>query len=73
MGLGAAAFGVGVTPPPGAYVTFVGGLYTCDIGGAVTIGGELLELGMEVNFLQAAVNGVHVPEGQCWEGGRPSP
>lgn len=70
-GLGAAAFGAGVTPPPGTYVTFVGGFYTADIGGALTIGGRLFELGLDVNFLQAAVNGVYVPN-RTVLGGRPA-
>jgi hypothetical protein len=60
-GLGSAAFGAGQTPPPGTYVTFVAGYYAADIDGAITIGGELFELGMEVDFLNAAVNGVYVP------------
>jgi hypothetical protein len=57
-GLGSAAFGAGQTPPPGTYVTFVGGYYAADINGAVTIGGEVFELGMKLDLLQAALNGV---------------
>ena len=70
-GLGGTAFGAGQTPPPGTYVTFVGGYYAADINGAVTIGGELFELGLELDFLQTALNGVYVPN-QTLLGGRPA-
>lgn len=70
-GLGSAAFGAGQTPPPGTYVSFVAGYYAADIDGAVTIGGELFELGLEVDFLNAAVNGVYVPNSTLL-GGRPA-
>jgi hypothetical protein len=70
-GLGATAFGAGQTPPPGTYITFVSGFYSADIDGAVTIGGELFELGLEVNFLQVAVNGTYVPN-RTLLGGRPA-
>jgi hypothetical protein len=69
-GLGGAAFGAGQTPPPGTYLSFVGGYYAAEIEGAVTIGGELFELGLEVDFLQAAINGVYVPNGTSrWPAG----
>ncbi len=38
-GLGGAAFGAGVTPPPGTYVTFVSGYYEGEINSPVTLGG----------------------------------
>ena len=70
-GLGAAAFGAGVTPPPGTYVTFVASYYTADISGAVTIGGVVLDLGLDLDFFSAAVNGVYVPN-RTILGGRPA-
>jgi hypothetical protein len=70
-GLGAAAFGAGQTPPPGTYVTFVGGYYTAEIGGPVTIGGVEIDVGLKLDFLQAAVNGVYVPNRTLF-GGRPA-
>jgi hypothetical protein len=70
-GLGSSAFGAGLTPPPGTYVSFVSGYYAANFDGAVTIGGELFELGLELDFLQAAVNGVYVPN-RTLLGGRPA-
>jgi hypothetical protein len=70
-GLGAAAFGAGVTPPPGTYVTLVGSYYTADIGGTLTIGGAVLDLGLDVDFFSAGVNGVYVPD-RTILGGRPA-
>lgn len=67
-GLGSAAFGAGQTPPPGTYVTVVGGYYAAKIDGAVTIGGELFELGMKLDLLQAALNGVYVPNRTLLDG-----
>jgi hypothetical protein len=71
-GLGAAAFAAGVTPPPGTYVTTVAGYYSADIGGALTIGGVLFQLGLDVEFFQAALNGVYVPTNTTVFGGRPA-
>lgn len=70
-GLGAAAFGAGQTPPPGTYVTFVGGYYTAEIGSPVTIGGVLIDVGLKVDFLQSGVNGTYVPN-RTVLGGRPA-
>lgn len=69
--LGGAAFGAGMTPPPGTYVTFLAGFYAAEIDGAVTIGGELFELGLEVSFLQTGINGTYVPNRTLF-GGRPA-
>jgi hypothetical protein len=38
-GLGSAAFGAGVTPPPGTYVTTAVSYYTATIGTTVSFGG----------------------------------
>lgn len=61
-GLGGSAFGAGVTPPPGTYVTFVSGFYEGKIGGPLTLGGVTLNVGSKVEFFQAAVNGLYVPD-----------
>lgn len=69
--LGGTAFGAGVTPPPGTYISFAGGFYTGRIDGAVTVGGELLDVGLDVDILQATVNGTHVLNSTVL-GGRPA-
>jgi len=61
-GLGGNAFGAGVTPPPGTYVTAVAGYYAGNIEGNVTIGGIVVDIGMKVNFLSMGLNGLYVPE-----------
>jgi hypothetical protein len=61
-GLGASAFNAGVTPPPGTYLTFGSGFYTATIGGAVTLGNVTLNAGAHVDFFQAFINGLYVPD-----------
>jgi len=61
-GLGGAAFGAGVSPPPGTYVTAVSGYYEGKIGAPVTLGGTTLTVGSTVQFFQEALNGLYVPE-----------
>lgn len=61
-GLGGAAFGAGVTPPAGTYVTFVSAYYEGEILGPVTIGGVILDVGMGVKFFSKAANILYVPE-----------
>jgi hypothetical protein len=59
--LGQNAFGAGVTPPPGTYVTSATGLYTADIGRTVTFGsGVTVGAGAHVEFLSSAINGLYV-------------
>lgn len=67
-GLGSAAFGAGVTPPPGTYVSLVSAYYEGDISGPVTIGGIVLEFGMEAKFFSQAVNVLYVPERKIFGG-----
>lgn len=59
-GLGGAAFGAGATPPPGTYVTFVAAYYQGDIGSPVSLGGVVLDVGVDVDFFSAAINGLYV-------------
>lgn len=61
-GLGGAAFGAGVTPPAGTYVTFVSAYYDGEISGPVTIGGRVFELGLGAKFFSQATNIMYVPE-----------
>jgi hypothetical protein len=59
--LGQTAFGAGVTPPPGTYVTTVVFHYAADIGGSVTFGnGVTLGAGAHVNLWSSAINGLYV-------------
>src|SRR5438046_10059327 len=59
--LGQNAFGAGVTPPPGTYVTSATGLYTADIGRTVTFGnGVTVGAGAHVEFWSSAINGLYV-------------
>jgi hypothetical protein len=67
-GLGSASFGAGVTPPPGTYLTFVSGLYQGKINGQLTFGGVTLNVGSKVEFFQAALNGLYVPDQTVWGG-----
>jgi hypothetical protein len=60
-GLGGAAFGAGVTPPPGTYITTVSGYYEGKINAPVTLGGVTLDIGSRVQFFQEAINGLYVP------------
>ena len=61
-GLGGAAFGAGVTPPAGTYVSLVSAYYEGDIGGPVTIGGLIINVGMGAKFFSQATNIMYVPE-----------
>lgn len=67
-GLGGAAFGAGVTPPQGTYVTFVSAYYDGEITGPVTIGGIVLDVGMGAKFFSQAANILYVPEGKVLSG-----
>jgi len=61
-GLGSAAFGAGMTPPPGTYVTLVSSYYTGKIGGEIDFGGVVLNAGAKISAFATALNGLHVPE-----------
>lgn len=69
-GLGAAAFGAGVTPPPGTYVTSANAFYEGNIGGPVTVGGVLIDAGLKVDLFISSVNGLYVPDRKLL-GGQP--
>lgn len=61
-GLGGTAFGAGMTPPPGTYVTTAVAYYSGNIEGNVTIGRQAVDIGLKVNFLSVGLNGLYVPE-----------
>ncbi|MFT3731537.1 MAG: transporter [Hyphomicrobium sp.] len=69
-GLGGSAFGAGAAPPPGTYVTTIFAFYDAKVGNTVTLGNVTLAAGAHVEFFQAAVNGLYVPEWTVF-GGRP--
>jgi hypothetical protein len=60
--LGGNAFGAGVTPPPGTYVTSVFVYIDADIGGAVPFNRVTLNAGASVEFFVSALNVLYVPE-----------
>jgi len=68
--LGGAAFGAGVTPPPGTWVTTAFTHYKGNIDGNINIGGVVFNAGAQAEIFAAAVNGLYVPTWTLW-GGRP--
>src|SRR5262249_14187915 len=63
-GLGGMAFGAGVTPPPGTYVSTAASFYRGRISGNIDIGGVVFNAGAKVELLAGALNGLYVPD---WE------
>ena len=61
-GLGGSAFGAGVTPPPGTYVTAVTGFYSGDAGRGITFGGVVINAGAEVEVFTSGLNVLYVPD-----------
>jgi hypothetical protein len=61
-GLGGSAFGAGVTPPPGTYVTFGTVFYDADIGRNVNFGGVVINAGAKVEIFATALNLLYVPQ-----------
>jgi hypothetical protein len=59
-GLGQNAFGAGVTPPAGTYLSSATGFYDGKIGTTVEFGGATLGAGARVEFLTSAINGLYV-------------
>lgn len=66
-GLGGAAFGAGVTPPAGTYVSLVSAYYEGEIDGPVTIGGRVINVGMAAGFFSQATNIMYVPENKVFD------
>ncbi len=67
-GLGGAAFGASVTPPPGIYVTTVSAFYTGDIGGSISFGGVVVNAGAKVEAYSSGLNVLYVPQRKLFGG-----
>jgi hypothetical protein len=67
-GLGGSAFGAGVTPPAGIYVTAVTGYYEADIGGTIPFHSVVLHAGAKIEFFSSALNLLYVPERKVFGG-----
>src|SRR5580704_11090232 len=60
-GLGGYAFGAGVTPPPGWYITPFAGYYSGKASSALPYGG-LVTAALRVRFFQTGLNALYVPD-----------
>ena len=67
-GLGGSAFGAGVTPPAGTYVTTAAGNYSGEIGTSVSFGGVTLNAGAKLDFFSSGLNVLYVPERKLFGG-----
>jgi hypothetical protein len=67
-GLGGNAFGAGVTPPPGTYLTEATAFYSASIGATVNFGNVTLNPGAKVEAFSAATNILYVPERKVFGG-----
>ena len=67
--LGSAAFGAGVTPPPGIYVTEAFAFYSnARIGTTVTFGDDTINPGAKLNIFTEATNLLYVPQRKLFGG-----
>ncbi len=62
--LGILAFGAGITPPPGFYVTDAVSFYTGSIGGNFDFGGRTFNAGVKANIFLDDANILFVPNGK---------
>jgi hypothetical protein len=67
-GLGGMAFGAGVTPPPGTYLTTVVGRYSGELDGAIQFGGVTINAGAKVEGFTNAYNLLYVPNRKLFGG-----
>jgi hypothetical protein len=67
-GLGGNAFGAGVTPPPGTYVTAATAFYNADIGGSLNFGGVIINAGAKMDGFSGSTNVLYVPERKFFGG-----
>lgn len=67
-GLGGTAFGAGMTPPPGTYLTAVTGSYSGEIGGQLNFGGVTINAGAKVEGFTNGWNILYVPERKLFGG-----
>jgi hypothetical protein len=67
-GLGGNAFGAGVTPPAGTYVTTAYSYYTATIGTTVNFDTVTLNAGARIQAFTSALNLLYVPERKLFGG-----
>lgn len=67
-GLGGNAFGAGVTPPPGTYVTAATAFYSADVDRTINFGGVIINAGAEVDIFSGATNILYVPNRKLFGG-----
>jgi len=67
-GLGGAAFGAGVTPPPGIYLTEAEAFYDARIGRTIKFDNVTLNAGAKVEAFASATNLLYVPERKLFGG-----
>jgi hypothetical protein len=67
-GLGSAAFGAGVTPPPGTYVSAATTFYRGSISGNINIGGVVFNAGAKAELFGGALSGLYVPDWKVLDG-----
>jgi hypothetical protein len=67
-GLGGNAFGAGVTPPPGTYVTAVASYYEATIGTTVSFDHVALNAGARAEAFTSGLNLLYVPERKLFGG-----
>ena len=66
--LGGLAFGAGITPPPGFYVTNVTGFYDGTIGGNFDFGGRTFGAGAKAQIFSGETNLLYVPDAKAFDG-----
>ncbi len=66
--LGSNAFGAGITPPAGTYLTTVSSYYPAKISGELDFGGVLLNAGAKIDGFASALNLLYVPSTQILGG-----
>ena len=66
--LGVLAFGAGITPPPGTYVTNAVSFYSGNIGGNFDFGGRRFDAGVKADIFLDSTNILLVPQGKLLDG-----
>jgi hypothetical protein len=66
--LGSLAFGAGITPPPGIYVTNADAFFTGSIGGNVNFGGHVFNSGAKIDFFSEELDILYVPSTKVLDG-----
>ncbi len=66
--LGVLAFGAGITPPPGTYVTNAISFYSGNIGGTFDFGGRIFNAGVKADIFLDSTNILLVPQGKLLDG-----